>query len=89
MKLSPSPMAVVAAASEDADEMGSGMQWPNEPTDLDSMLNVYAVEHKFAGRVAGTTLYVTSSDRKDGVSTEVQPGQTKKLWLVTCHEQML
>lgn len=88
VKLSPASTAVVAAASQDPDQMESELLWPNEPTDLDTMLNVYAVEHKFAGRVAGTTLYVTSSDRKDGVSTEVQPGQTKKLWLVTCHELM-
>lgn len=56
-------------------------EWENEPTDLDSMLSLYAVDAKFAGRTPGTTLYLTSAQRKDGVETNIQPDQSKKLFL--------
>ena len=59
------------------------MFWPNEPTTLDDLHALYALEHKFAGRVAGTTLYVTSAERKDGVETEIAADQTKKLFMAS------
>lgn len=65
-----------------------GLCWENEPSTLDSMLSLYAVEAKFAGKIAGTTLYVTSAERKDGVETSTAAEQHKKLFMVTLLNSM-
>ena len=72
-------------ASEEPEHLAEEKQmfWPNEPTTLDDLHALYALEQKFAGRVAGTTLYVTSAERKDGVETETVADQTKKLFMAS------
>ena len=57
-------------------------QWVDEPENLDQLLDTYIIENKVAGRVAGTSLYLSLAKRRDGSEKHVTDGQKFKLWLV-------
>ena len=53
----------------------------SEPDLLPTLLDMYIVECRFAGRTPGTSLYLAHAVRRDGTRTEMGDNQKFKLFL--------
>ena len=72
--------AVVAVEPEVAPQVQE-VDWPNEPKNLDDLLNAYNVECKSPARWPGTTLYLVEAKGRNGKTENVVDGQAFKLFL--------
>ena len=79
-KNSASGKAIVAVEPEVAPQIQE-VDWPNEPTTVDDLLNAYNLECKCPGRWPGTTLYLVESKGRNGKTENVVDGQGFKLFL--------
>ena len=80
--LSPSEPSqqIVPVAPADVDPAPAA--WTMEPTSVQELLDMYVIENKMSGRVAGTSLWLTAAQRRSGEDFQVTEGQKYKLWLV-------
>ena len=72
--------------AEDAPDPGADVDfepWEGEPSSMDQLMDLYIVESKFAGRVAGTSMYLTLAPFRNGVRKNVVDDQEFKLFMVT------
>ena len=56
----------------------------DEPTTIDTLLDRYVIEGKFAGRSPSTTLYLTLAQDRSGTTTQTTEKQRWKLFLASC-----
>ena len=54
-----------------------------EPSSLEQLVDLYIVESKCAGRVAGTSMYITLAPFRNGVRKNCTEDQEFKVFLVT------
>lgn len=72
---------VSASGAPDTEAESTLPPW-DEPRSLDDLLKAYVVENKFAGRCAGSTLYLVQAKSTSGQTREVEdPNQQFKLFL--------
>ena len=72
----------LVVSEEDQPQEPAPPQWVDEPQNLDQLLDTYIIESKVAGRVAGTSLYLSLAKRRDGSEKNITAEQKYKLWLV-------
>ena len=72
----------MVGSEEDEPQQPEPPQWVDEPKNLDQLLDAYIIENKVAGRVVGTSLYLSLAKQRDGSEKNVTDGQKFKLWLV-------
>ena len=79
------PVLSMVPAESPADQVKPVALEPwSEPLTIEALMDQYIVEGKFAGRSAGTTLYLTRSKTRAGEITQCEEGQRWKLFLVPC-----
>jgi len=76
--LAPPPAPVAHQAVQE-------VNWPNEPSTIDSVMEIYHVEAKATGRLPGTTLLLVAAKNRAGKTEHCCPGQLYKLFLATQH----
>lgn len=63
--------------------------WSSEPLDLETLIDTYVVEGKFAARTPGATLYLVHAKTRSGELNHVTEGQRFKLFIaprLQCHK---
>ncbi|CAL1132158.1 unnamed protein product [Cladocopium goreaui] len=73
--LAPPPAPVAHQAVQE-------VNWPNEPSTIDNVMEIYHVEAKATGRLPGTTLLLVAAKNRAGKTEHCCPGQLYKLFLV-------
>ena len=73
-------MVATSLIEEKSEEVKPIEPW-QEPTTVDALLDSYIIESKFAGRAAGSVLYLVHSKKRDGSLDQIAEGQRFKLFL--------
>jgi len=72
---------VIEVPEEDVEE--AVKPWEQEPQDLQSLMDTYIVENKFAAAIPGAMLYLTKAETRAGERVDVTADQKNKLFMVT------
>lgn len=83
--LVPDALSVSAAPESLPDTETSFPAW-QEPTSIQELTDMYQVENKYAGRTAGTTLFLVVAESRSGDVRDVVDGQRFKLFMAPAQE---